>query len=116
MSVSEEYLLHQEILKSKGMIFQNRMKLFSFSLNIFYGNFIELTSEFRKIEDPEMGFFLVQEKNRDKWDQQHREINRRIHNFLTSAFTLVDHTRNFIKNIIICQVYNEDINRKLILK
>lgn len=79
------------------MIFQNRMKLFSFSLNIFYGNFIELTSEFRKIEDPEMGFFLVQEKNRDKWDQQHREINRRIHNFLTSAFTLVDHTRNFIK-------------------
>lgn len=60
-----------------------RSKQRSFTRNIFTGNTHELRDALLS---------LTTEAD----DQAHREINRRVHNFLAGAKTLIDHTRAFM--------------------
>lgn len=39
----------------------------------------------------------MSQDNREAGTQIHREITRRVHNFVAASITLVDHTRNFMK-------------------
>lgn len=87
----------QEILDSKGMQYINRMHSRSFSINIFNINTIELLELISHINDPNEGVNILMQDNRQGSDQLHREINRKIHNFVASAMTLVEHTRNFMR-------------------
>lgn len=89
--------IHQEILDSKGMQYINRMHSRSFSINIFNINTIELLELISHINDPNEGVNILMQNNRQGSDQLHREINRKIHNFVASAMTLVEHTRNFMR-------------------
>jgi hypothetical protein len=93
---NRRYELHKMMHDSKGMEFMNRMKVRSFSFNIFTGNLRELQENLKLVENPEVGLKLMSEGNRDAGTQVHREINRMFHNFLASAATLTDHTRIFI--------------------
>lgn len=86
----------KKIHESKGMQFINDQKMRTFSLNILYMNATKLIEEAGKLQDPDIGLFLMFESNRDAGEQAHREINRHIHNFVAAAKTLVDHTRVFL--------------------
>ncbi|WP_312495542.1 hypothetical protein [Pseudomonas cremoris] len=83
----------QLIHESRGMLFRNNQRMRTFSLNILYMNGTELLESAAKLHDPDFGFDLMFEKNREASDQAHREFKRHLHNFVTSAMTLVDHTR-----------------------
>jgi hypothetical protein len=81
---------------SVGMKFLNREHGRSFSLNIFRENATELIEALQHLSDPEYGLNLMAVDNKEAGTQAHREVNRRIHNFVAAAKTLVDHTRVFI--------------------
>jgi hypothetical protein len=85
------------IHSSRGMEHINRSRQRSFSLNIFRMNSQELIEITRRVNDPDEGLRLMYLHNREAGDQTHREFARRVHNFVAAALSLVDHTRNFIR-------------------
>jgi hypothetical protein len=81
------------IHSSPGMAYLNRSHQRSFSLNIFRLNSQELIEITRRIADPNEGIRLMAQDNREAGTQTHREVTRRVHNFVAAALTLVEHTR-----------------------
>ena len=79
-----------------GFKFINMQNERTFTYNIFELNAHELFNVAEIICDPDGGIYLLSTENREAGTQAHREINRRMHNFVASAKTLVDHTRVFI--------------------
>ena len=55
---------------------------------------IEITN---RVNDPDEGLRLMSQDNREAGDQTHREVSRRVHNFVAAALTLVEHTRVFMR-------------------
>ncbi|MBS64299.1 MAG: hypothetical protein CMN27_15305 [Salinisphaera sp.] len=51
----------------------------------------------QRVKDPEQGTNLMMQEDRDPGQQAHRELNRHVHNFVSSALTLIEHTRNFMR-------------------
>lgn len=82
---------------SQGMAHINRSHHRTFSLNIFRMNAQELIEIARRVNDPDEGLRLMFLKNRDAGQQTHREVTRRVHNFVAAALTLVEHTRIFMR-------------------
>jgi hypothetical protein len=74
----------------------NRTHGRTFSLNIFRRNAQELLAAIRNVRDTEQGLQLIA-LNNEAGQQAHREVNRFVHNFVASAVTLVEHTRNFMR-------------------
>ncbi|MHB1635017.1 hypothetical protein [Acidiferrobacter thiooxydans] len=89
--------LRRTIVESAGSEYLNRVHQRSFSLNVFQMNAVELVEASQRVKDPEQGMALMLEKNREAGLQAHRELNRHVHNFVSSALTLVEHTRVFMR-------------------
>ncbi len=92
------YDLFKSIHESKGMVYLGRKKGLSFSYNIFFSNFHELKKACAFVENPENGVkLLLSESLQSRGVAAHMEVNRLFHNFLAGAQTLVEHTRNFMR-------------------
>ena len=89
--------LLRQITDSAGSDYLNRVHQRSFSLNVFQMNAVELVEAAQRVKDPDQGMALMMEKNREAGLQAHRELNRHVHNFVSSALTLVEHTRGFMR-------------------
>lgn len=89
--------LLQKITDSAGSDYLNRAHQRSFSLNVFLMNAVELMEAAQRVKDPDQGIALMMERHREAGLQAHREINRHVHNFVSSALTLVEHTRGFMR-------------------
>lgn len=89
--------LFRKISESDGSSYLDRAHQRSFSLNVFQMNAVELIEAVQRVKDPDQGLLLMMEKNREAGLQAHRELNRHIHNFVSSALTLVEHTRVFMR-------------------
>lgn len=85
------------IHSSPGAVYINRTHSRSFSLNIFRRNAEELIAATWNVRDPDQGLQLMALENREAGQQAHREINRLVHNFVASAMTLIEHTRQFMR-------------------
>jgi len=85
-----------KIHASPGMQYLGRKKQRSFILNIFVMNKIELQKDLTLVADPTAALKLMSVEHREGGHQVHREVNRRFHNFLAAAKTLIDHTRVFM--------------------
>jgi hypothetical protein len=90
--------IFKKIHASPGMQVFGRKKQRSFFLNIFVMNKIELQNDLTITSDPTVGLQLMSEEYREAGRQVHREVNRRFHNFLAAAKTLIDHTRVFMSD------------------
>jgi len=55
---------------------------------------IEIT---RRVSDSDEGLRLMSQNNREAGEQTHREVNRRVHNFVAASLTLIEHTRAFMR-------------------
>ena len=75
----------------------NRTHYRTFSLNIFRMNAQELIEITRRVSDPDEGVRLMSQNNREAGQQIHREVNRRVHNFVAASLTLIAHTREFMR-------------------
>ena len=94
----------QAIEQSREMdVYQNSRALLS-SFQVFEGNFGELLALLKPLEDPMEALrkYVAPERGEDL-DKLLREAKRLIHNFLSSAKTLVDHTR-----VIVDRLYPEE--------
>lgn len=89
--------LFRQIRESEGSSYLNRAHQRSFSLNVFQMNALELIEAAHRVKDPDQGILLMMEKNREAGLQAHRELNRHVHNFVSSSLTLVEHTRVFMR-------------------
>ena len=89
--------LFQKIRESAGTSYLDRVHQRSFSFNVFQMNAVELLEAAERVKDPDQGIALMIEKNREAGSQAHRELNRHVHNFVSSALTLVEHTRVFMR-------------------
>ncbi|WP_345150606.1 hypothetical protein, partial [Gluconacetobacter asukensis] len=89
--------LLRQIADSVGSRYLNLAYQRSFSLNVFQMNAVELIEAAQRVKDPDQGMALMMEKNREAGVQAHRELNRHVHNFVSSALTLVEHTRIFMR-------------------
>ncbi|AWS93892.1 hypothetical protein [Citrobacter sp. CRE-46] len=87
----------RKIRESKGSIYLDLAHQRSFSLNVFQMNALELIEAVQKVKDPDQGLLLMMENNREAGLQAHRELNRHVHNFVSSSLTLVEHTRVFMR-------------------
>lgn len=109
--------LFNKIHASAGMQFLGRKKQRSFILNILVMNKIELKNDLTLVSDPKVGLKLMSDQHREAGHQAHREVNRRFHNFLAAAKTLIDDTRVFMadhyKGTDLHTRYQEGINRDL---
>lgn len=89
--------LFQKIRESAGTGYLDRVHQRSFSFNVFQMNAVELIEAAERLKDPDQGMVLMMEKNREAGRQAHRELNRHVHNFVSSSLTLVEHTRVFMR-------------------
>jgi hypothetical protein len=89
--------LFRQIRESEGSGYLARAHQRSFSLNVFQMNAVELIEAAQRVKDPDQGMVLMMEKNREAGLQAHRELNRHVHNFVSSSLTLVEHTRVFMR-------------------
>lgn len=89
--------LRRRITESAGSGYLDRAHQRTFSLNVFQMNAVELMEAAQRVKDPDQGMALIMEKNREAGLQAHRELNRHVHNFVSSALTLVEHTRVFMR-------------------
>ncbi|MGE4369674.1 MAG: hypothetical protein AB7E12_08350 [Burkholderiaceae bacterium] len=89
--------LFRQIRESEGSCYLDRAHQRSFSLNVFQMNAVELIGAAQRIKDPDQGIVMMMEKNREAGLQAHRELNRHVHNFVSSSLTLVEHTRVFMR-------------------
>jgi hypothetical protein len=85
------------IHSSRGMEHVNRSHHRTFTLNIFRMNAQELIEITRRVNDPDEGLRLMSQNNREAGQQTHREVTRRVHNFVAASLTLVEHTRIFMR-------------------
>jgi len=110
------YELHLKILECDGMKFLDRMKLHSFSHNIFSMNYHEIQEGLKLVENPEIGSKFFIEELRGAGVQAFREINRLFHNFLASAKTLIEHTRIFMNKYYskssVLQAYEQKVKNE----
>jgi len=89
--------LFNKIRESAGSIYLDRAHQRSFSLNVFKMNAVELIEAVQRVKDPDQGMALMMENNHEAGFQAHRELNRHVHNFVSSALALVEHTRVFMR-------------------
>lgn len=89
--------LWQKITESAGSGYLKRAHERSFSLNVFHMNAVELMEAVQRVKNPDQGIAWMMEKNREAGLQAHRELSRHVHNFVSSALTLVEHTRVFMR-------------------
>jgi len=89
--------LTRQIRESAGQVYLDRTHQRSFSRNVFQMNAVELVEAAQRIKDPDQGMALMMMKNHEAGRQAHRELSRHVHNFVSSALTLVEHTRVFMR-------------------
>jgi hypothetical protein len=95
--IADHHALQQAIRSAPRAAYIDRSYGRSFSLNIFQMNTQELIAATRNVRDPEQGLRLMALENKEAGLQAHREINRLVHNFVAGSMSLIDHTRQFVR-------------------
>ena len=89
--------INQKIRNSDGHKFVQRIREFSVSTSIFGKNFMELSNHIKAELEPS---YYIKLQHRDfsaQREQGQLETVRLMHNFLASAYSLVEHTRNYYR-------------------
>ncbi|GEM_PF-2418516 len=93
----KSFEIEREIANSEGYQFVQRIRQFSVSTSIFGKNFLEFKKHVEAEIEPEYFFKLQHRQFAQQREDGQLETVRLMHNFLASAFSLVEHTRNYYK-------------------
>jgi len=93
----KSFEIEREIKNSDGNQFIQRIREFSVSTSIFGKNFLELKNHIQAELEPE--YYLKLQNSKFSQQREHGQLEtvRLMHNFLASAFSLVEHTRNYYR-------------------
>jgi len=104
---------HDEIYKSKEYLKIRELRLFSNSYQVFNGNYKELIKKLTKHERISLIELIHPKNGQQKQLRKHQlEITRCLHNFLASAYSLIDNTRKQTKSLGDASFQNE-YNKKV---
>src|SRR5436309_5452882 len=84
--------LQDRIMSSKGWLIASKIRPVGISLYVFNQNYNELKQFLVAYAKPDVGLEISRVGNRKKFDAFMMEVTRRLHNYLASAMSLVDHT------------------------
>lgn len=85
-----------DFLTCKGMLFTNRMRIYSFSHHCFEMNMGSLVFSLEQLSDPEFTLEIWDIEKRGRQEFIFQEVIRHFHNMVSSAKSLVEHTRLFV--------------------
>jgi hypothetical protein len=88
-----------DIVSSPEWELRSRLQNLSASVALHEANLRELLSIVKSPEDPEELLSLWSQDNRDALSSTMDEVNRRVHNFISSAMSLKDHTSAHILDL-----------------
>lgn len=98
---SEEMKIYQNLLALKA------------SFKVFSGNFYEITQELESLKDPR-AFLDAHSKNHEEdISELLDQVLRLLHNFLASAFSLIEHTRKIVKKLYSGKEFQQEYQKKL---
>lgn len=96
-----------EKLKSlDGWKIGKKIENFGTSIFIFQGNFEELMNQIELFKKPS-SLILQDVRNDDELNKVFELVTRLLHNYLSSAFTLVEHTRIFVRELYSKEEFSE---------
>jgi hypothetical protein len=115
MNAADKYFdeLQERIKKHPGKPIFDATQVYGTSLNFLFGNCNQLRQLLRVLEDPKDPTNFTGFDNRQQRQSLFDETNRHFHNFLTSITTLVDHTRNLMKEDFIESQHREEYQGKV---
>lgn len=90
--------LYNEFKESKGYIINQKLNQFYLTNYIFSRNYEDLKNIIKEQTIPEKAEKLLSEERSKSQDLQ-METLRALHNYLASAISLIDHTRNFVNDV-----------------
>lgn len=105
--------LMRRIKESEGERVFWKMEALGATIFLFTQNRLELTNRLRQIETPDNHGKLFTVRNREVLRLFQKEIMRLLHNYLASAFTLVEHTRILTREIYHGQAFYHEYERKV---
>ena len=119
MSNAKDILqIRSELTAMPEFALSARITAFSFSINIFRGNYNELRNAMLLYYQNPNGVDILTIKNRDKLSNYQNEILRLFHNFLASASSLIDHARvlynELYKNDNLFPDYIQEVNKRFV--
>ena len=83
------------------------------SFSIFSGNFYELVQALAPLQDSQKSLPLCNYSSRENLESLLDQTSRLFHNFLASAFSLIDHMRVIIKKLYSETVFKDEYQTKL---
>lgn len=97
--IEEFRQLIEQIETSPGEIILNEISLIQYSLRLVARNRDELVRVLSALESPKAIPLIWDVKKRNELQAGMEEVARTLHNFLSSAFSLVDHARNHTRRL-----------------
>jgi hypothetical protein len=94
--LAEIETLERQVRDSEGAHLAARLGAVARMYRVFLGNHRELVGLLRGAAEPEAAIRLWDVQNRDQFDSFLEEVDRLLHNYLSSAMALVDHTRRLV--------------------
>jgi len=104
--MNEKLHRHEEELQARiaeyeaceGYRIQDELRAFRTGYDIFVGNYGDLKRALAWARDPRQWPHLWDERHKYRLVRFNKEISRLLHNFVTAAKSLVEHTRNFMRS------------------
>jgi hypothetical protein len=105
--------LQERIKSHPGKPIFEALRVYDMSKFILDGNSTQLRQLICILEDPKDPAQIVGIDRRSHLQWLFRDVNRHFHNFLTSIATLVDHTRNLIKEDFVKPEHRQEYQLKV---
>lgn len=103
----------RQIKASEGERIYWKMEALRAALFVFVGNRGQLLNAIGNFERKHNAAVLWDVQNREALREFQREILRLVHNFLTAAYTLVEHTRILMSELYQNQPFHQEYQRKV---
>ena len=110
---SEAAELMRRIKESEGERVFWKMEALSATVFVFAENRLELANRLRQLESPENRAKVFGVRNREVLRLFQKDSMRLLHNFLASAFTLIEHTRILTRELYDGHPFNQEYQQKV---
>lgn len=99
--------------KSVEMEIYRNFQALQSSFRVFNNNFHELIQELEHLKDPRQALTMYGTNQRENLENLLDQALRLLHNFLASAFSLIEHTRKIVTRLYSGQAFRDEYQKKL---
>ncbi len=99
--------------QSKEMDIYRNFQALQASFSVFIGNFDELTRGLGHLKDSRSSLAMYNNDHRDNIESLLEQSSRFFHNFLASAFSLIEHTRKIVNRLYSGKAFKDEYQKKL---